>query len=79
MIAPILFKSYSSVFNYNRYILRKYLLKTKYYYQRANIYNSTIIKMSKSKFEYVKSYEIEDKLLMNVWIVVRIDGKGFHR
>ncbi|XP_045190059.2 probable tRNA(His) guanylyltransferase isoform X1 [Mercenaria mercenaria] len=35
--------------------------------------------MAKSKFEYVKQFESEDKLLPNCWIVVRIDGKGFHR
>jgi len=35
--------------------------------------------MAKSKFEYVKQFELEDKLLPNCWIVVRIDGKGFHR
>lgn len=35
--------------------------------------------MAKSKFEYVKGFEIEDRLLPNCWIVVRIDGKGFHK
>ncbi|KAF5269234.1 hypothetical protein FQR65_LT02535 [Abscondita terminalis] len=35
--------------------------------------------MAKSKFEYVKNFEFEDKLLPNCWIVVRIDGKGFHK
>ena len=36
--------------------------------------------MSKtSKYEYVKKFEIEDKLLPNCWMVVRIDGKAFHR
>lgn len=35
--------------------------------------------MAKSKFEYVKQYETEEKLLPNCWIVVRIDGKGFHK
>ena len=35
--------------------------------------------MAKSKFEYVRLYEQDDKLLKNVWIVVRIDGKGFHK
>ncbi|XP_018567778.1 probable tRNA(His) guanylyltransferase [Anoplophora glabripennis] len=36
-------------------------------------------KMAKSKFEYVKSFESDEKLLPNSWIVVRIDGKGFHK
>lgn len=44
--------------------------------------------MAKSKYEYllhllicryVKLYEKEDKLLPDTWIVVRIDGKGFHK
>ncbi|ESO97020.1 hypothetical protein LOTGIDRAFT_115350 [Lottia gigantea] len=35
--------------------------------------------MAKSKFEYVKSFELEDKCLPGCWIVVRIDGKSFHR
>ncbi len=35
--------------------------------------------MSKSKFEYVKSYEIQTELLKNTYIVIRIDGKGFSK
>lgn len=35
--------------------------------------------MAKSKFEYVRFYETEDKCLPNTWIIVRVDGKGFHR
>uniref|UniRef100_A0A182MUZ3 Probable tRNA(His) guanylyltransferase n=1 Tax=Anopheles culicifacies TaxID=139723 RepID=A0A182MUZ3_9DIPT len=35
--------------------------------------------MALSRFEYVKQFEEEEKLLPNCWIVVRIDGKGFHR
>ncbi|KAL5015888.1 hypothetical protein ScPMuIL_005477 [Solemya velum] len=35
--------------------------------------------MAKSKFEYVKQFEAEDRCLPNCWIVVRIDGKSFHR
>ena len=33
--------------------------------------------MAKSKYEYVKLYETEDRLLPGCWIVVRLDGKGF--
>ena len=33
--------------------------------------------MANSKFEYVKYFEIDNKLLNNTYIVVRIDGKGF--
>lgn len=30
-----------------------------------------------SKYEYVKQYELDDRLLPGCWIVVRLDGKGF--
>jgi len=33
--------------------------------------------MAKSQYEYVKGFEVDDSLLKNTWIVVRIDGKGF--
>ncbi|KAK3244437.1 hypothetical protein CYMTET_45950 [Cymbomonas tetramitiformis] len=33
--------------------------------------------MANSRFEYVKSFELEDRLLPHCWIVFRIDGKGF--
>ena len=35
--------------------------------------------MAKSKFEYTRKFEEEQRLLPNCWIVVRIDGKGFHK
>lgn len=35
--------------------------------------------MALSRFEYVKQFEHEEKLLNNCWIVVRVDGKAFHR
>mmetsp|Transcript_11392 Transcript_11392/g.41694 ORF Transcript_11392/g.41694 Transcript_11392/m.41694 type:complete len:262 (+) Transcript_11392:83-868(+) len=35
--------------------------------------------MAKSKYEYVKSFEQDDRLLPECWIVVRIDGRGFHK
>ncbi|OJD18243.1 hypothetical protein AJ78_01743 [Emergomyces pasteurianus Ep9510] len=35
--------------------------------------------MANSKYEYVKTFEQDDSLLPNTWIVVRIDGRGFHR
>ncbi|KKA24235.1 TRNAHis guanylyltransferase [Rasamsonia emersonii CBS 393.64] len=34
--------------------------------------------MANSKYEYVKSFEQSDVLLPDTWIVVRIDGRGFH-
>ncbi|XP_058442807.1 probable tRNA(His) guanylyltransferase [Malaya genurostris] len=35
--------------------------------------------MANSRFEYVKSFETSDTLLQDCWIVVRVDGKGFHK
>ncbi|WEW54803.1 tRNA-His guanylyltransferase [Emydomyces testavorans] len=35
--------------------------------------------MANSKYEYVKAFERDDVLLPNTWIVVRIDGRGFHK
>uniref|UniRef100_A0A1B6CM51 tRNA(His) guanylyltransferase n=1 Tax=Clastoptera arizonana TaxID=38151 RepID=A0A1B6CM51_9HEMI len=40
---------------------------------------STSNKMSKSKFEYVRDFEVENKCLHNCWIVLRLDGKSFHK
>ncbi|KAF2812839.1 tRNAHis guanylyltransferase [Mytilinidion resinicola] len=34
--------------------------------------------MANSKYEYVRAFEQPDVLLPNTWIVVRIDGRGFH-
>ncbi len=35
--------------------------------------------MAKSQYEYVKQFERFDQLLPNVWTVVRVDGRGFHK
>ncbi|RAO67878.1 uncharacterized protein BHQ10_003890 [Talaromyces amestolkiae] len=35
--------------------------------------------MANSKFEYVRLFEQPDNLLRETWIVVRIDGRGFHK
>lgn len=35
--------------------------------------------MAKSKYEYVKNFEMDDKILPNCWIVVRVDGRSFHK
>jgi hypothetical protein len=36
------------------------------------------VNMAKSRYEYVKLFEKDDSLLPNTWIVVRLDGRGFH-
>ncbi|KAI7885080.1 tRNA-histidine guanylyltransferase 1 [Lichtheimia hyalospora FSU 10163] len=35
--------------------------------------------MANSKYEYVRQFETVDKIIPNTWLVVRIDGRGFHR
>lgn len=35
--------------------------------------------MAKSKYEYVKSFETWDAALPNTWMVLRLDGRGFHK
>lgn len=35
--------------------------------------------MANSRYEYVKGFELDDRILPNIWVVVRIDGKGFHK
>jgi tRNA(His) guanylyltransferase len=35
--------------------------------------------MAKSRFEYVRNFELPDPLLQGTYIVVRVDGRGFHK
>ncbi|XP_041049749.1 probable tRNA(His) guanylyltransferase [Carcharodon carcharias] len=35
--------------------------------------------MAKSKFEYVRNFEADDTCLQNCWVVVRLDGRNFHK
>ena len=35
--------------------------------------------MAHSRFEYVRQFETSDRCLPNCWMVIRIDGKGFHK
>ncbi|EGG18533.1 tRNA-histidine guanylyltransferase 1 [Cavenderia fasciculata] len=35
--------------------------------------------MANSKYEYVKAFEMPDTLIPNTWIVVRVDGRSFHK
>jgi len=35
--------------------------------------------MANSRFAYVRKFEQDDSLLPNTWMVVRIDGRSFHR
>lgn len=34
--------------------------------------------MAKSKYDYVRQFELDDRCLLNSWMVVRIDGNNFH-
>ncbi|XP_062857339.1 probable tRNA(His) guanylyltransferase isoform X1 [Trichomycterus rosablanca] len=40
---------------------------------------STGCVMAKSKFEYVRTFETDDTCLKNCYIVVRLDGRNFHK
>ncbi|KAL4712848.1 hypothetical protein ACJJTC_011918 [Scirpophaga incertulas] len=53
----------------------KQIYKVKNYNQQITFY----FKMAKSSFEYVKTFEADDTLLPNTWIVIRLDGKCFHK
>lgn len=35
--------------------------------------------MANSKYEYVKSYEVDDEVFLPNFIVVQINGRGFKR
>lgn len=35
--------------------------------------------MAGTKYAYVKTFELPDTLLPGTYIVVRLDGRGFHR
>ncbi|XP_036170470.1 probable tRNA(His) guanylyltransferase isoform X2 [Myotis myotis] len=37
------------------------------------------VTMAKSKFEYVRDFETDDTCLPHCWVVVRLDGRNFHR
>ncbi|XP_004697170.2 probable tRNA(His) guanylyltransferase [Echinops telfairi] len=37
------------------------------------------VTMAKSKFEYVREFEADDTCLAHCWVVVRLDGRNFHR
>nr|XP_014698205.2 probable tRNA(His) guanylyltransferase isoform X1 [Equus asinus] len=37
------------------------------------------VAMAKSKFEYVRDFEADDTCLAHCWVVVRLDGRNFHR
>lgn len=47
--------------------------------RRAAVRQPSKRSMACSRFEYVKTFEQDDSILPNVWIVVRIDGKKFHK
>lgn len=35
--------------------------------------------MAKSKYEYVKKFELDDTLLPNTYFIIRVDGRSFHK
>ena len=40
---------------------------------------SSSVKMAKSNYEYVKKFELEERCLPETWMVVRLDGRCFHK
>lgn len=58
--------------------LNRTLTKTKETIETC-IETNPLKQMAKSRYEYVKTFESDEKLLPNTWIVVRIDGRGFHK
>lgn len=40
---------------------------------------NNVSRMAKSKFEYVRLFEADDRCLPNCWMVTRVDGKAFHK
>ncbi|XP_075897633.1 putative tRNA(His) guanylyltransferase isoform X2 [Nelusetta ayraudi] len=42
-------------------------------------FSSSSSNMAKSKFEYVRNFETDDSCLRNCYIVVRLDGRNFHK
>lgn len=57
-------------------LLRR-LLKSCLVQQAACLFTSST--MAKSKFEYVRKFETDDSCLHNCYIVVRLDGRNFHK
>jgi len=35
--------------------------------------------MAKSRYEYVKQFEVDDALLPSTYIVIRVDGRAFRK
>ena len=47
---------------------------------RITCYSSRVnFSMAKTKFEYTRKFENNDSCLLNCFIVVRLDGRNFHR
>jgi tRNA(His) guanylyltransferase len=36
------------------------------------------VKMAGSKYSYVRNFELPDAILPSTYLVIRLDGKGFH-
>uniref|UniRef100_A0A6M2E655 Probable tRNA(His) guanylyltransferase n=1 Tax=Amblyomma tuberculatum TaxID=48802 RepID=A0A6M2E655_9ACAR len=58
--------------------LQRLLLQTNFP-SSIPFFGNIVSKMAKSKFEYVRLFETDDRCLPNCWMVTRIDGKAFHK
>lgn len=59
-------------------MLRCLYHKTSALFFTKRLFSQTKI-MANSRFDYVRNFETNDSILPNCWIVVRIDGKAFHK
>jgi len=48
-------------------------------FRKFSLSCKSIAAMACSKFGYVRKFETADACLPNCWIVVRVDGKNFHK
>lgn len=53
-------------------------LKPNVFHSIKRYFNKSKV-MANSRFDYVRDFESDDRLIPNCWIVVRIDGRAYHK
>jgi tRNA(His) guanylyltransferase len=48
-------------------------------FKASAVHRLDFSELTLTRYEYVKNFEMSEILLPNTWIVVRIDGRGFHK
>ncbi|XP_041968190.1 probable tRNA(His) guanylyltransferase isoform X2 [Aricia agestis] len=51
---------------------------TRFIFERTKSLNNLTLKMAKSSYEYVKKFELDDTILPNTWIVIRLDDTNLY-